>query len=81
MNLSNDTYLISGGRQKIAGDVGNWMSSIRGRLHGLIALWAEKRTRNRELRELYRFSDRELWDVGLSRSDILSIEKGIYRRD
>jgi uncharacterized protein YjiS (DUF1127 family) len=81
MNLSKDTYLISGDQQKLAWDVSAWLSSIRGRLHRAGVYWAERRTRAREMRELHRFSDRELWDIGLSRSDLLGIEQGIYRRD
>jgi uncharacterized protein YjiS (DUF1127 family) len=81
MNLSNDTYPISGGQAKIAGDVGTWLSSAFARLHKLGAWWAERRAKHNEMQELYAFSDRELWDVGLSRSDLMAIEKGTYRKD
>jgi hypothetical protein len=30
---------------------------------------------------LYLFSERELWDVGLRRSDLPAIADGTYRRD
>ncbi len=40
-----------------------------------------RRQRARELHDLAMFSDRDLWDVGLSRSDLMAIEKGVYRRD
>ncbi|MBN8926584.1 MAG: hypothetical protein BGO51_08540 [Rhodospirillales bacterium 69-11] len=43
--------------------------------------WAERRARTRQLRDLAAFSDRELWDVGLSRGDLLAVEKGTFRRD
>lgn len=79
MSLSNDTYSISGGREKAVG--GAWLSSVRARLHDLRAYWAVRQIRAREMQELNCFSDRELWDVGLSRSDLLSIEQGTYRRD
>jgi uncharacterized protein YjiS (DUF1127 family) len=78
MSISNNTYSLSGGQAKIAGDVGSWLSSALARLS---VRWAESRARNREMQELYRFSDRELWDIGLSRSDIVAIDKGTYRRD
>jgi uncharacterized protein YjiS (DUF1127 family) len=81
MNLSNDAYPISGGRQKIAPDIGTILSAMRAGLHRLSASWIKRRTRAREMRELYRFTDRDLWDVGLSRSDVWSIERGTYRRD
>jgi uncharacterized protein YjiS (DUF1127 family) len=80
MSQSNNAFLISDDRRK-AGDAGAWLSPILARLHGAGSYWAEKRTRARELRELHRFSDRELWDIGLSRSDILAIEKGSFSRD
>jgi uncharacterized protein YjiS (DUF1127 family) len=37
--------------------------------------------RARELRELRGFDDRELRDLGLSRSDFMAIEKGSFHRD
>jgi uncharacterized protein YjiS (DUF1127 family) len=79
MSISENTYSISGGQR--TQHVGTWLSALAGRWHRLGAYLAARRARNLELRELYRFSDRELWDVGLSRSDILAIEKGVYRRD
>jgi uncharacterized protein YjiS (DUF1127 family) len=81
MNLSNYSYLISRDGQKTARDIGPWLSPTLARLHRAVASWAGRLTRVRELGELYRFSDRELWDIGLSRSDIMSIERGTYRRD
>jgi uncharacterized protein YjiS (DUF1127 family) len=35
----------------------------------------------RQMQELYRSSDRELWDMGLSRSDLPEIARGTYRQD
>jgi uncharacterized protein YjiS (DUF1127 family) len=81
MNLSDDTFLISGDRQKIAPDIGTFLSAMRAGVHRLGASWIKRRTRAREMRELYRFTDRDLWDVGLSRSDVWSIEKGTFSRD
>jgi uncharacterized protein YjiS (DUF1127 family) len=31
--------------------------------------------------ELAAYSDRELWDLGLSRSDLMSVDQGTFRRD
>ncbi|WP_158930570.1 DUF1127 domain-containing protein [Acidisphaera sp. S103] len=81
MNLSDDTYLISGDRQKIAPDIGTALSAMRAGLHRLGAFWIKRRTRAREMRELYRFSERDLGDIGLSRSDVWSIERGTFSRD
>jgi uncharacterized protein YjiS (DUF1127 family) len=79
MSISGNTYSISGGQR--AQDVGTSLSALAGGWRRLGAYLAARRARKLEMQELYRFSDRELWDVGLSRSDILSIEKGIYSRD
>ena len=73
--------LLSGDRQKITPDIGTFLSAASARLHRLAAVWVKRRTRARELRELARFTDRDLWDVGLSRSDVWSIERGTYSRD
>ncbi len=43
--------------------------------------WHARRRRAQELRELFAFDERELRDLGLSRSDFLSIENDTYRRD
>ena len=45
------------------------------------AVWTMNRRRAREIRDLMGFTDRDLWDVGLSRSDLIALEKGCYRRD
>lgn len=54
---------------------------VRARLGQLAEAWAARRLRARQMRELNAFSDRELWDVGLSRADFMAIEKGVFRRD
>lgn len=77
MSLSNNVSIISDGNR----DAGTWMSVVVRRLRWLGAYFGERRARSLEMDELYRFSDRELWDVGLSRSDILSIEQGTFHRD
>jgi uncharacterized protein YjiS (DUF1127 family) len=47
----------------------------------MTAFWAARRHGARQAEVLHAFSDRELWDLGLSRSDIPGIIKGTYRRD
>jgi uncharacterized protein YjiS (DUF1127 family) len=76
MNLSNNTYLIADSRQA-AEPMATWLSVQYQRLR---ASWAQRRMRARQMQELYRSSDRELWDMGLSRSDLPEIAKGTYRR-
>jgi uncharacterized protein YjiS (DUF1127 family) len=78
MNLSEGVYLLTSHRQKAARGVGTLLFSALARMGADLA---ERLTRAREMRELHRFTDRELWDIGLSRSDIPSVEQGTYRRD
>jgi uncharacterized protein YjiS (DUF1127 family) len=54
---------------------------VRAVLARLVESIAARRLRSRQMRELNAFSDRELWDVGLSRADFMAIEKGTYRRN
>ena len=55
-----------------------------GLLHNFGALFAARRGRIEEQarirRELSRYTDRELGDLGLSRSDIEAVASGDYRR-
>jgi len=46
-----------------------------------VTYWQARRRRSRELNELFAFDERELRDLGLSRSDFISIENGTYRRE
>jgi uncharacterized protein YjiS (DUF1127 family) len=45
-----------------------------------LARAAITRRYHRDAAQLSRFSDRDLWDLGLSRSDLPSIADGSYRR-
>ncbi|HET6608138.1 MAG TPA: DUF1127 domain-containing protein [Rhodopila sp.] len=46
-----------------------------------LAAYAERRRHAREIADLAAYSDHDLWDLGLSRSDLMSIERGTFRRD
>ena len=81
MNLSEQSRALSEGQQQVAREALLWLSWLHARIDRLGIAWAARRKRARELRELYRFSDRELWDVGLSRSDLPAIADGTYRRE
>jgi uncharacterized protein YjiS (DUF1127 family) len=80
MNLSNHTYPLAGDQSEGAANVATGLSSVLAQWHRLVASVAAKRARNREMRALYRLGDRELWDLGLSRSDLLRVENGSYHR-
>jgi uncharacterized protein YjiS (DUF1127 family) len=78
MSPYNGLRIVSEGHHNIARDVGAWIAGIGAR----IAQVGTGRHRHaRGLEDLYRMSDRELWDLGLSRSDFPAIEDGTYRRD
>jgi uncharacterized protein YjiS (DUF1127 family) len=74
MNLSDQAQLISVGHPKIVWNIRGWL------LHAH-ALWVARRQRAREMAEISSFSDRDLWDLGLSRSDLQGIADGTYRKD
>jgi uncharacterized protein YjiS (DUF1127 family) len=76
MNSSSNTYLFDATLQT-ARPAGMWLSRL---FHRLRASVAERRVLERQMQELYRSSDRELWDMGLSRSDLPEIAKGTYRK-
>ena len=62
-------------------DLIRWLSSGHAVLHRLGESWAARRQRAREIDELYRFTDRDLGDLGLSKSDLPALEQGTYRRE
>jgi uncharacterized protein YjiS (DUF1127 family) len=76
MNLSPNTYLFdaTGHTTRPAG------MGLSGLFHRLRASWLQWRAMERQMQELYRSSDRELWDMGLSRSDLPEIARGTYRQ-
>jgi uncharacterized protein YjiS (DUF1127 family) len=69
------------GRQQIMREVSVWPSRLQASMVRLGAAWLARRKRAREIQELQAFSDRELWDLGLGRSDVRAIADGTYRRD
>jgi uncharacterized protein YjiS (DUF1127 family) len=81
MNISEEVRPILAGQRQITRAVSVWLSRLQARLDHLGASWASRRQRARQVQELYRASDRELWDMGLSRSDLPAIARGTHRRD
>jgi uncharacterized protein YjiS (DUF1127 family) len=81
MNLIEQAQALAEGHQQVAHEARLWLSWLHVRLDNLRGARAVRRKRARELRELYRLSDRELLDMGLSRSDFPAIAKGTYRRE
>ena len=80
MNISKDARLVVQDHISIA-NAANALLRMRTGLGRLGAAWIVRRRRAREAQILAAFSDRELWDLGLSRSDLLAVTSGTYRRD
>jgi uncharacterized protein YjiS (DUF1127 family) len=81
VNLSEDAWLISSSQKQAIHPASAFLSRLQTGLHRIATRWARRRQRAREAEILYTFSDRDLWDVGLNRSDIPGIIQGTYRRD
>jgi uncharacterized protein YjiS (DUF1127 family) len=81
VNLSEDTWLVSTNQRQGIRTVSAWLSRARAGLGRVAAYLAARRRRLQDAEVLHTFSDRDLWDLGLSRSDIPSIISGTYRRD
>ena len=81
MNLSEDTWLVSVNKRQAIHAASVWLSRVQAGFGRLAEFLATRHRRIQEAEVLYGFSDRDLWDLGLSRSDIPSIINGMYRRD
>ena len=80
MSRSDQAQALSR-RQPISSEIAAWLSGLRTRFGRIAASWATRRQTIRSLRQLHICTDRELWDMGLSRGDFPAIIKGTYRRD
>jgi uncharacterized protein YjiS (DUF1127 family) len=78
---NNDALHLSQSRQRIPSAPGMWLAQLQTAFQRVRTAWLIRRRRQRDAQMLHAFSDREFWDVGLSRSDISSIVRGTYRRD
>jgi uncharacterized protein YjiS (DUF1127 family) len=58
-----------------------WRDHVRTGFARLATAWAERRKLARDRRTLTDFSDRQLWDIGISRSDIPAVLAGTFHRD
>ncbi len=66
-------FIAHGGFHPMQG-LGAWLSRR-------LATFIERRRHAREMADLAAYSDRELWDLGLSRSDLMSVDRGTFHRD
>ncbi len=81
MNLFEDARFLPDAQPKIVADARRWLAHGLALLRRVGNVWIAWRQHARELDELYGFTDREFSDIGLSKSDLPAIEKGLYRRD
>lgn len=78
MRLSPTAGYLSGHAGRTSG---SWLAQVRAALRTFRENWAVRARNRRDAAQLEQFSDRELWDLGMSRSDIPYVARGIYRRD
>jgi uncharacterized protein YjiS (DUF1127 family) len=81
VNLSDEVRCLPDTHQTVPLDLRLWLARAHALLRYVGGLWTARIQRAREMEELYQFTDRELSDLGLSKSDLPAIEKGVYRRD
>jgi uncharacterized protein YjiS (DUF1127 family) len=81
MNLSENVWLGFHGQQQGSQAASIWLSRLQAGFDRIGHAWEARRDRARNASKLSALSDRVLWDMGLSRSDIPRIAKGTYRRD
>jgi uncharacterized protein YjiS (DUF1127 family) len=60
---------------------GSWLGLARSVWQAFRDHRAARIRYRQDVAQLEQFTDRELWDLGLSRSDIPSVARGVYRRD
>jgi uncharacterized protein YjiS (DUF1127 family) len=66
---------IDDGQQQIVSVFRICLSRLQSGSARFSASWVARRKRRREIRQLQAFSDRDLKDIGLSRSDLRGIAK------
>jgi uncharacterized protein YjiS (DUF1127 family) len=81
MSFSNNAWHVSPSQQPVLAAAGKWLLRLRAGFESIKTAWLIRHRRQRDAQILRAFSDREFWDVGLSRSDISAIANGTYRRD
>ena len=81
MNLSNQAHSLAGLHQKPVSELLRWLLLGRRTVRRLAAAWVARLDDTRTMAELYRYTDRELRDLALSRADVIAIEEGRFRRD
>lgn len=81
MQLTHDTRLTAAQPLDLGRPAAILLARLRVWTATHIDALAARRTRGQELRQLARYTDRELRDLGLSRTDFVAIAEGSFRRD
>jgi uncharacterized protein YjiS (DUF1127 family) len=81
MNLSNQAHSFADLHHRPVSELLRWLLLGRRVVRRLTVAWVARREHARTMAELYRFTDRELRDLALTRADVTAIEKRRFRRD
>lgn len=81
MAVSNNIWRIPQSQRQNLVAANTWRSRLQAGLSRIATAWVTRRQQRRDAALLRAFSDRELWDLGLGRSDISRVVNGTYRRD
>lgn len=81
MNFTKDAWLVPPNQQQAYRAVSATLLLLQMTYERFARAWAVRRQRANDAATLNEFSDRDLWDLGLSRSDIPGIVRGTYQRD
>ena len=81
MNLSDNTWPSASGQGRTIDPSHGLTARFQAWIGHAAASWKARRQRAHEAAALYASSDRELWDMGFSRSDIPSVLDGTFRQE
>jgi uncharacterized protein YjiS (DUF1127 family) len=81
MNSYHDVQPSARSRQGNLSEAIIFLARVQKQFGRIGGFWTAHRQRQREAQQLSAFSDRELWDLGLGRSDLPRIANGSFRRD
>jgi uncharacterized protein YjiS (DUF1127 family) len=81
MPLSDQARSFPDVQQSLLRDTRRWLSQQLGPLRRVADAWMARRDHAQSMAELASFTDRELRDIALTRTDVAAIAKGEFRRD
>ncbi len=81
MNLTESARLNSRTRAETSRNTNVWWTQVRAGLNRFAAYRAARRKHARDRQALFDFSDRELRDIGITRTDVPAVMNGTFSRD